>query len=54
MKLVWERLECAGDVNPAVWRAKVPGGWLVLVSFGGQGHVTFCSDAQHTWERNEA
>jgi hypothetical protein len=40
----------------AVWRAKVPGGWLIA---GGQpaaywtGSVTFLPDPEHAWDVEE-
>lgn len=42
--LTFERLRVTG--GPALSRAKVPGGWLI-VSAGG---VTFVQDAYHAWD----
>jgi hypothetical protein len=47
--LTWEQL----DVTPGifnVYRAKVPGGWLVAIAFhDGQG-LTFYPDPNHSWD----
>ncbi len=43
-RLTWELLE--SDVMPCQ-RAKVPGGWLVLV---GSGALAFYPDAAHSWD----
>jgi len=38
-----------------LYRAKVPGGWLVVVATGGNGSssgggITFYPDAEHKWD----
>lgn len=33
-----------------MWRAKVPGGWLVATGTGGQKSLAFYPDATHTWD----
>ncbi len=57
MVFVWERIETelpapAGDQHrypSAVYRAKVPGGWLVFIE--GQ-QAFFYPDAEHVWDGN--
>lgn len=64
-KLMWKQLanqyephEKRGDGLPhnfKVWRAKVPGGWLIS---GGDpqdygGGVTFMPDPEHAWDVEE-
>jgi len=70
-KIIWEKLdsEVGGkQTNSKVWRAKVPGGWLVrmhsikeeadsshgtpLVYSWGYGGLTFIPDPDHTWDGN--
>jgi hypothetical protein len=43
----WEEL--ATSLGP-VWRAKVPGGWLLTGSAGAGRSVTFYPDARHEWD----
>ena len=63
MALVWEQLErdtkevnvpFVGKFNPAeiVKRAKVPGGWLVLIMTHNGSGVTFYPDPNHLWDGN--
>jgi hypothetical protein len=51
--LLWEELKTsrpgAGIFNWKVHRAKVPGGWLVLVMHNTSG-LTFYPDPQHKWD----
>ncbi len=46
-RVSWRQLESSG---PAVKRAKVPGGWLVLVEGDGGVGLTFYADASHSWD----
>lgn len=55
MKLKWEHVKHLG----AGWtaRAKVPGGWFVVVnigsdSMGGDSGAFFYPDPNHTWDGN--
>jgi len=54
-QLAWERLESAREdggmfkLDWEVHRAKVPGGWLVLVLHNTQG-LTFYPDPDHEWD----
>ncbi len=46
--LKWEKL--ATDYSCPVYRAKVPGGWLVSISgYEGEG-LTFYPDPSHEWD----
>lgn len=48
--LGWERLGCTGGISGAyVYRASVPGGWLVQVSISEGGGLTFVPDPNHQW-----
>jgi hypothetical protein len=55
--LQWEFVPCDGLVanqSPYPYtinlcRAKVPGGWLVMI-FTAPGGLTFYPDPQHTWD----
>jgi hypothetical protein len=53
-KLVFEKLEVVtkGIIgNPDGWRAKVPGGWLVLMKTGpATVTTTYMPDPEHKWE----
>ena len=46
-----KRLGVLGRMSTGAYRAKVPGGWLVMVS-GTQGisGVTFYPDPRHEWD----
>jgi hypothetical protein len=51
MELTWEKIK-----NKGLWmgasdsyRAKVPGGWLVLTP---QGAIAFFPDSAHQWDGN--
>ena len=55
MTLVWEVIKTSGGTNSYVSRierAKVPGGWLVSVSIGDSGGLTFYPDPTHQWDGN--
>jgi hypothetical protein len=48
-KLQWEEIY----IGPGhMKRAKVPGGWLVLVEMGQGIGLTFYPDPNHTWNGN--
>lgn len=53
-QLLWEELNSSrgGGVFKLNWeihRAKVPGGWLVIVMHNTSG-LTFYPDPEHTWD----
>ena len=50
-QLVWEQLNSDGGgvLHWDVHRAKVPGGWLVLVIHNATG-LTFYADPEHRWD----
>jgi hypothetical protein len=54
MELVWKQVLTAGKVleSSNVYRAAVPGGWLVyVVGMGGEtSGLTFVPDPAHTWD----
>lgn len=48
--LKWEKVNNTGTcIDMETQRAKVPGGWLVWVHWGGDG-VTFYPDPEYKWE----
>ncbi len=58
-QLVWEKVESSragGGIFKLGWevhRAKVPGGWLVLVMHNTNG-LTFYPDPEHNWDRGSS
>jgi hypothetical protein len=48
-KLVWEMIEAEPSYRQ-IERAKVPGGWLVRMSVGDGGGITFVPDPKHEWK----
>jgi hypothetical protein len=46
----WEKLEDDGKVLDAIYRARVVGGWLVLVVRKESTNVAFYPDANHIWD----
>ncbi len=51
MKLHWEQIDAESwFTGGQLWRAKVPGGWLVMLSTC-QG-ITFYPDPNHVWDGN--
>ena len=44
----WEQLEHDGAGK--IYRAKVPGGWLILLSRSMENAITFYPDPQHAWD----
>ncbi|WP_071789104.1 hypothetical protein [Leptolyngbya sp. Heron Island J] len=53
-EFTWEKLYCKGQPlgGLGVWRAKVPGGWIIAIRCGGSegGGVTFYPDPHHQWD----
>jgi len=47
----WQQLQSSTDteISVKVYRAKVLGGWLVLVMWSDGGSTTFYPDPQHQW-----
>ncbi len=58
MKVIFERIEAEFkdkrwfEGGGQLFRAKVPGGWLVLWSAGEQSGTTFYPDPDHRWGGN--
>jgi len=50
-KLKFEKLE-VDTLSVRLNRAKVPGGWLLVVTSNSGGGATFYPDAQHKWDGN--
>jgi hypothetical protein len=60
--VVWQNIKIKGlyqnisSHSPGMYRTKVPGGWLVMVTVECAGTcteqpgLTFYSDPQHTWD----
>ena len=45
------KFDGAGALSPRTLRAKVPGGWLVAISFGIDTlSFTFYPDPEHRWD----
>ena len=51
-KLKFEKLDVDSTVSARVSRAKIPGGWLLIVTSNSGGGLTFYSDPQHKWDGN--
>ncbi len=48
----WQKVD-SQEHGLAMYRAKVPGGWLVWAHWGqGPGSLTFYPDPQHAWDGN--
>ena len=45
--LNWEKVDTA---DPRMYRAKVPGGWLVMIVWGNEASITFYPDPDHEWD----
>ena len=50
--LVWERLESNGvSTSVSMYRAKVPGGWLVALDYGKEmASLSFYPDPTYKWD----
>jgi hypothetical protein len=51
-KLKFERLDVDSTVSVRLSRAKIPGGWLLVVTSNSGSGLTFYSDPQHKWDGN--
>jgi hypothetical protein len=51
-KLKFEKLDVDSTVAARVSRAKIPGGWLLIVTSNSGGGLTFYSDPEHKWDGN--
>lgn len=56
-KIVWEELENENDPIIHIFRAKIPGGWLLNLkestsSRGAAIGLTFIPDPNHEWDGN--
>ncbi|MDQ3012792.1 MAG: hypothetical protein M3X11_19050 [Acidobacteriota bacterium] len=50
MHINWEKLKSSGSpLAGEIWRAKVPGGWLLIIHYG-ETAITFYPDPQHKWD----
>jgi hypothetical protein len=52
MIIEWEELSNSDTVHPGLetYRAKVPGGWLVMASVKEGIGITFYPDPEHVWD----
>ena len=48
LSVTWEVVACQG-AEFSLWRAPIPGGWLVVNDDGG---MTFVPDAEHKWNES--
>lgn len=48
-ELVWEQLATRG-FGVRLWRARVPGGWLVRLQVCPATSVCFYADPEHHWD----
>ena len=46
-ELKWEEIKSSGGTAK---RAKIHGGWLVLVNYTGDFGLTFVPDSKHEWK----
>jgi hypothetical protein len=51
-KLKFESLDVGGTVSVRLSRAKIPGGWLLVVTSNSGSGLTFYSDPPHKWDGN--
>jgi hypothetical protein len=51
-KLKFESLDVGSTVSVRLSRAKIPGGWLLIVTSNSGSGLTFYSDPQHKWDGN--
>jgi hypothetical protein len=45
-----EVINAHGRSGMAISRCKVPGGWLILLDWGGTSGITFYPDPDHVWD----
>jgi len=51
--LIWKKLKSEGEhLIGDTYRAKVPGGWLILTKYFDSGGLTFYPDPTHSWSGN--
>ena len=50
MTLQWQELSHKGGLINSIFRAKVPGGWLVQVYQPDGCGITFYPDPEHEWD----
>jgi hypothetical protein len=50
--LRFEKLDVGSTLSARLSRAKIPGGWLVVVTSNSGSGLTFYSDPQHKWDGN--
>lgn len=48
--LRWEEIKCEPHVDGSLYRAKVPGGWLLLRDKYYGVSITFYPDPDHRWD----
>ena len=51
-KLKFEKLDVGATLSVRMSRARVPGGWLLVVTSNSGSGLTFYSDPQHKWDGN--
>jgi hypothetical protein len=51
-KLKFEKLDVGSTLSVRMSRAKIPGGWLLVVTSNSGSGLTFYSDPQHKWDGN--
>ena len=53
MNLYWEDLGYSNyNYSDAMYRSKVPGGWLIMVRGSTAPGLTFLPDPNHKWDGN--
>jgi hypothetical protein len=51
-KLKFQKLDVGSTLPVRLSRAKIPGGWLVVITSNAGSGLTFYSDPQHHWDGN--
>lgn len=46
----WEKLKNGGDNQCCLFRAKIPGGWLVWITQNDGEGLTYYPDPNHEWD----
>ena len=49
-KVAWENVVQEWFDTEFLWRAEIPGGWLVRTSFAIANSITFVPDPKHEWK----